>query len=97
MSGASRNPVHTWAKRAVRSRVVAALTWPPLTIALYIAVIVGTHLTGLMNLVLSNENAHNLEHAVYLAAGYLFFLPLIGREPLRWRLSLCCAKTLRMV
>lgn len=84
---ASRNPLHTCVKRAVRSRLAAALTWPPFTIAAYAAAIVATHLTGLMNLVLTNDNVHNLEHALYLVVGYLFFLPLVGREPVRWRLS----------
>jgi cytochrome c oxidase assembly factor CtaG len=84
---ASRNPVHTWTKKVLRSRVVTALTWPPFGTALYVGVIVGTHLTGFMNLVLSNETVHDLEHILYLVAGYLYFLPLVGREPIRWRVS----------
>jgi cytochrome c oxidase assembly factor CtaG len=84
---ASRNPLHTWAKRAVRSRLVTWLTWPPFGIALYAAVIVGTHLTDAVNTVMTDEAAHNAEHALYLVAGYLFFLPLLGHEPIRWRLS----------
>jgi cytochrome c oxidase assembly factor CtaG len=85
---ASRNPVHTWAKRVVRSRVAAALTWPPFGIAAYTAVIVGTHLTpSFMNLVWTNESVHNAEHALYIIVGYLYLLPLVGSEPIRWRLS----------
>jgi putative copper resistance protein D len=84
---ASRNPLHTWVKRAVRSRVVTWLTWPPFAVAAYAATIVGTHLTGLMSLVMSNQALHDGEHALYLIVGYLFFLPLLGREPVRWRLS----------
>jgi cytochrome c oxidase assembly factor CtaG len=84
---ASRNPLHTWTKKVLRSRVVSWLTWPPFTVALYVAVIVGTHLTGFMNTVMSNEAVHNAEHVLYLAAGYLYFLPLLGREPIRWRVS----------
>jgi cytochrome c oxidase assembly factor CtaG len=84
---ASRNPLHNWVKHAVRSPVVALLTWPPLTIAAYAATIVGTHLTGAMNLVMTNATAHAAEHALYLVVGYLFFLPLLGHEPIRWRLS----------
>ena len=67
--------------------MVTAITWPPFGVALYVATIVGTHLTGFMNLVLSNGAVHDGEHALYLAAGYLYFLPLIGREPIRWRVS----------
>ena len=84
---ASRNPLHTWTKKFLRSRVVSWLTWPPFTVALYVAVIVGTHLTGFMNTVMSNEAVHNAEHVLYLVAGYLYFLPLLGREPIRWRVS----------
>ena len=84
---ASRNPVHTWAKKVLRSRVVTWITWPPFGVALYVGVIVGTHLTSFMNLVLANETVHNAEHALFLIAGYLYFLPLLGREPIRWRVS----------
>jgi cytochrome c oxidase assembly factor CtaG len=84
---ASRNPLHTWTKKTLRSRVVAGLTWPPFGVALYVGTIVGTHLTNFMNLVLENGTVHDGEHALYLAAGYLYFLPLIGREPIRWRVS----------
>ena len=70
--------MHTWAKKVLRSRVVTWLTWPPFGVALYVGVIVGTHLTGFMNLVLANDNVHNAEHALYLIAGYLYFLPLLG-------------------
>jgi cytochrome c oxidase assembly factor CtaG len=84
---ASRNPLHTWTKKFLRSRVIAAITWPPLGFVLYAGVIIGTHLTGFMNLVLANEAVHDGEHVLYLAAGYLYFLPLIGREPIRWKVS----------
>src|SRR5277367_2418633 len=41
---ASRNPVHTWTKKALRSRVMTAVTWPPFGTVLYLTTIVGTHL-----------------------------------------------------
>src|SRR5580704_8587560 len=77
---ASRNPVHTWTKKLLRSRAVTLITWPILGTAMYAGVIVGTHLTGFMNLVLTNSSVHDGEHALYLVVGYLYFLPLIGRE-----------------
>lgn len=85
---AARNPLHTWVKRAVRSRVVTALTWPPATTALYAAVVAGTHLTPFMNLVLTNSAVHDAEHALYVFTGYLYFLPIIGSEPIRWRMGM---------
>src|SRR5262249_8946991 len=84
---ASRNPLHSWAKRVIRSRVVSFLTWPPFGLVAYIVTIVGTHLTSLTGLILRNPLLHDAEHALYLVVGYLFFLPLLGREPIRWRIS----------
>jgi putative copper resistance protein D len=83
----SRNPLHTWTKRVIRSRAVTFLTWPPFTLALYAAVIVSTHLTSLITTTITHPLLHDAEHAVYLVAGYLFFLPIVGSEPIRWRLS----------
>jgi cytochrome c oxidase assembly factor CtaG len=85
---ACRNPVHTWVKRAVRSRAVTALTWPPATTLLYGLVVAGTHTPPVMDLVVRHALAHDAEHALYLVSGYLFFLPIVGSEPIRWRLSL---------
>jgi cytochrome c oxidase assembly factor CtaG len=84
---ATRNPVHTVVKRIVRSRPISVLTFPLLGVIVYIATVVGTHLTGFMNLTLQHPLAHDLEHVLYLVVGYLYFLPLIGHEPIRWRLS----------
>ena len=84
---ASRNPVHTWAKRALRSRPVHWVTWPVLGTALYAATVVGTHLTSFMSYVESDETVHQAEHVLFLVVGYLYFLPLIGKEPIGWRVS----------
>lgn len=84
---AARNPVHTWIKRAVRSRPVTLITAPPVVAVLYGATIVLTHLTGFMNVVLTNESVHAAEHLLYLVVGYLYFLPILGDEPIRWRPS----------
>jgi cytochrome c oxidase assembly factor CtaG len=84
---ASRNPLHTWAKRVVRSPVASFLTWPVLGFALYAAAIVIAHLTALANVLVRNQAAHEAEHVAFLVIGYLFFLPIIGSEPIRWRLS----------
>jgi putative copper resistance protein D len=84
---ASRNPLHTWTKSVIRSRVVTALTCPPVAAVLYAATIVGTHLTGFMNITLQHEHVHDAEHVLYLVVGYLYFLPLIGSEPIRWKMS----------
>jgi cytochrome c oxidase assembly factor CtaG len=84
---ASRNPLHTWVKRVIRSKVASFLTWPVFGFAAYAAAIVVAHLTGLANLTAHNHAAHEAEHVTFLIIGYLFFLPIIGSEPIRWRLS----------
>jgi putative copper resistance protein D len=84
---ASRNPLHTWVKRVLRSRVANFLTWPVFGCLAYALAILGAHLTGFANMVESNQLVHNLEHAGFLVIGYLFFLPILGHEPIRWRLS----------
>ena len=84
---ASRNPLHTWTKRVLRSRVASFLTWPVFGAVAYTVAVVGAHLTSLANTVEQNQTLHNTEHAVFLIIGYLFFLPILGTEPIRWRLS----------
>jgi cytochrome c oxidase assembly factor CtaG len=84
---ASRNPLHTWAKRVIRSRVASFLTWPVFGAALYAVAVVAAHLSGFANLVEHNQTVHNTEHALFVIIGYLFFLPILGTEPIRWRLS----------
>jgi cytochrome c oxidase assembly factor CtaG len=84
---ASRNPLHTWAKRALRSGFVHAITAPAFVTVAYAATVVGTHLTSFMNLVESNDAIHEAEHVLFLAVGYVYFLPLIGKEPIGWKVS----------
>jgi cytochrome c oxidase assembly factor CtaG len=83
-----RNPLHARIKQVVRSRVTAALTWPPAATAAYCAVVAVSHTPPVMNLVLDDGAAHDAEHVLYLLAGYLFFLPIVGSEPIRWRVSI---------
>jgi putative copper resistance protein D len=54
----------------------------------YAVVIVGTHLTGLMDEIMTRPWAGQLEHLAYLLVGCQFFVLVVGDEPLRWRLSM---------
>jgi cytochrome c oxidase assembly factor CtaG len=67
--------------------VVSLLTSPPVALACYTGVIVGSHLTGLMDTIMTSTVAGQLEHLVYLLVGYQFFVLILGDEPIRWRLS----------
>ncbi len=84
---ASRNPLHTWAKRLVRSRAASILTWPVLGALLYTVAVMVFHLTTVADTAARNPAVHNAEHVFFLIVGYLFFLPILGQEPIRWRLS----------
>jgi putative copper resistance protein D len=76
-----------WLARAAKGRVVALLTTPPVALATYTAVIVGSHLTGIMDTIMRNTWAGQVEHAVYLLVGFQFFVLVVGDEPIRWRLA----------
>jgi len=84
---ASRNPLHSWVKQILRSRVASFLTWPVFGVVAYALAVLGAHLTNFANLVQTNQVVHNAEHVLFLVVGYLFFLPILGHEPIRWRLS----------
>jgi cytochrome c oxidase assembly factor CtaG len=84
---ASRNPLHTGVKKFIRSRPITWITWPPLGVAAYAAVVVGTHLTSFYSLVVEHDAIHEAEHVLYLIVGYLYFLPLLGKEPIKWKVS----------
>jgi len=84
---ASRNPLHTWAKRVIRSRVAGFLTWPVFGAAAYALAVMAAHLTAIASYTEQSPAWHNAEHALFVVIGYLFYLPILGTEPIRWRLS----------
>jgi putative copper resistance protein D len=73
--------------RLFTGRVVSLLTAPPVALATYTAVIVGSHLTGVMDTIMRSTWAGQLEHLVYLLAGCQFFALIVGDEAIRWRLG----------
>ena len=84
---ASRNPLHSWTKRLLRSRLASFLTWPVFGAVTYAVAVMAAHLTSIANYVERNPTAHDAEHGLFVLVGYLFFLPILGKEPIRWRLS----------
>lgn len=68
----------------LRSAPVSLLTHPLIGFAIYAAVIVGTHLTGFMDDMMSSAWLSPGEQVLYLGAGYLLLLPIVGDEPIRW-------------
>jgi putative copper resistance protein D len=84
---ASRNPLHTWAKRVIRSPAASFLTWPVFGAVAYAAAVMISHLTAVASYTDQSPAWHDAEHAVFVVVGYLFYLPILGTEPIRWRLS----------
>ncbi|GAA4827112.1 cytochrome c oxidase assembly protein [Saccharopolyspora rosea] len=72
-------------ERFLLSRPVTVLTHPALAFVFYAVVLIGTHLTSFLQARLENPALQHVEIALYLVSGYLFFLSLIGGEPVRWR------------
>lgn len=67
--------------RVLRCRPVRVLTHPVTALALFIVVLVGTHLTGIYELALQRESVHEIEHLAYLLTALLFWWPAIGVDP----------------
>ena len=71
----------------LHSRLVKAISWPPVGWAIFAGVMWATHFSPIFNAALENESLHFAEHLLYLVAGALFWWPVIGADPIRWRLS----------
>lgn len=71
------------ARLFVASRPVGVLTHPATGLVLYTVVIIGTHLTGFMDQMAMHPWLMTAEQVLYVATGYLLFLPLLGEEPIR--------------
>jgi cytochrome c oxidase assembly factor CtaG len=64
-------------------RPLHALASPAVALVIFIAVLWATHLSPLYELALERPWVHALEHLLYLAAGCIFWLPVIAPPPLR--------------
>jgi len=73
--------------RALRSRPARVLLHPLVAWSLLPALMLVTHLTGLYELALRHPPVHAAEHAAYLAAALLFWLPALSDAPLPHRLG----------
>ncbi|MGI8760662.1 MAG: cytochrome c oxidase assembly protein [Jatrophihabitantaceae bacterium] len=84
---ATRAPTSDRIAALAKGPVVSLLVSPPVALASYAGVIVGSHLTGLMDTIMRNTWAGQLEHVVYVLVGCQFFALVVGDEPIRWRLA----------
>jgi putative membrane protein len=59
-----------------------ALAKPSVALAIFIATLWVTHFSGLYELALEHEPVHLAEHAFYITAGLIFWLPVLAPPPL---------------
>ena len=70
----------------LHSRVVAVISFPLLAWVLFAAVNWGWHFSSLYNQALEISWLHDLQHLTFLGAALLFWWPVVGADPSRWRL-----------
>jgi putative copper resistance protein D len=70
----------------LHSRIVRVVSFPVVAWLLFAGVMWGTHFSPLFDASLENPLIHDLEHALYLGAGLLFWWPAVGLDPSPWRM-----------
>jgi cytochrome c oxidase assembly factor CtaG len=65
----------------LRNPVVGTLTRPPVAFVLFFATQYAVHLSGFYDLALRNLSVHVVEHALFLATGFLFWESIVGIDP----------------
>lgn len=72
---------------ALRGPPVRLVTNPLVAWPLFFGVMWGAHLTGIYDLTLRSEAVHVAEHAAFLVTAVLFWMPVVGADPIPVRLS----------
>jgi putative membrane protein len=70
----------------LHSRAMKVLSFPVVAWLVFAGVMWGTHFSPLFDASLENPVIHDLEHALYLGAGLLFWWPAVGLDPSPWRM-----------
>ncbi len=71
----------------IRSAPARVLSNPLIAWSLFFAVMWGSHVTGFYEATLRSPSIHAAEHIAYLTSALLFWMPVVGVEPIRSRLS----------
>ena len=73
-----------WILPILRSRLIRLATHPLVGSVVFAGVLWATHFSPVYELALTNPVVHDLEHITYLVAAFLFWWPLVGRDPSPW-------------
>lgn len=65
------------------TRPLHVVAFPPVALAIFLATLWGTHFSHLYEAALDTTALHAAEHALYLFAGCVFWLPVLTVAPLR--------------
>jgi len=76
-----------WILPVLHSRALRVLSFPVVAWIALAAVMWGTHFSALFDIALENRPAHDVEHLLYLTAGFLFWWPAVGLDPSPWRMN----------
>ncbi len=76
-----------WLLAVLHSRVGKVLTFPPLTLVLYIVSPWALYFSGWYDASLQSELVHELMHVHLVVVGSLFFWPLVGVDPVPGRVA----------
>lgn len=75
-----------WILPVLHSRVMRVAAFPVITWIAFASVMWATHFTPLFDLALEDPLAHDLEHALYVGVGLLFWWPAVAVDPAPWRM-----------
>ncbi|WP_246160504.1 cytochrome c oxidase assembly protein [Nocardioides humilatus] len=76
-----------WLLAVLHSRVAKVLSFPPLAFGLYVLSPWALYFTGWYDASLAHPYVHEMMHVHLVAVGSLFFLPIVGIDPLPGRVG----------
>ena len=71
----------------LHSRVVRAVSFPVVAWLAFAGVMWVAHFSPLFDAALEDSIVHDVEHALFLGAGLLFWWPAVGLDPAPWRMA----------
>jgi putative membrane protein len=83
---AAAPPMRARLLSVLHSRAVTVLSFPLLGWVVFAAVNWGWHFSSLYNDALETPWLHDVQHLTFLGAALLFWWPVVGADPARWRL-----------
>jgi putative copper resistance protein D len=76
-----------WILPVLHSRLVRVLAFPVVAGVVFAAVMWASHFSPLFDRALEDPLVHDVEHALFLGAGLLFWWPALAQDPAPWRMS----------